>query len=400
MNILVVEDDPMQLRIITRILNKINNIKVTGFDNVSDCLFEMAVLDEPFILMTDIQLPERSGVSLIKELNQNVNLKGLVIISALDIQILESIALLAQKVGVDAVKVLPKPFDINEIERFVISVEDSLLASKGVALNNNSPIFSVEELTLSLLDDEYQPYFQPQVNVESGQVKGLELLGRLYTNKKLYGPGAFIPQLIDSNNITAYTLAILRKGIKLLQAYGLDHLKLSINVDYQSLSEADFAYKVNLLLEELNFPEANLVIEVTETSSDLGVNVTANLAEFRVNDIKISIDDFGMGYSGLNELLSLPFSELKIDKQQIDVIETSPKAYSIVNLLCSLSHSLNLNSVAEGVETIEQVELLKKMGVKTFQGYFFSKPVPIYDLDSAIENIEDMTAKKTKVSLI
>lgn len=389
MKVLIVDDNPFQLAIVKKMLTGLFDKEALCFSNVDECLFEMAVLDEPYILISDILIPKKSGISLIKELPRFKNLQALIILSSLETELLNSIARLARQLNIPQVLLLKKPTTRAELTETLDNLLIKMKKKKRDDVVSTSPQLSSYSLIESIIDDEFQPYFQPQIHAQTREVIGVELLGRLQRNRKFYLPNSFLPTLVKTKRITQYTFAIVEKGIKLLQTYSLNHLKLTINIDFESLKETDFVDGMLRLLKRLKFPTHKLVVEITEAHTDLSANILINLAELRIHNISISINVLSIEHSNFNTLLSLSFSELKIDRDLIARLRPNSKAYYILNILTTMTKKLNFSIVATGIETIEQEHLLTQLGVDILQGYLYKEPIPIHELADTIMLIEN-----------
>jgi EAL domain-containing protein (putative c-di-GMP-specific phosphodiesterase class I)/CheY-like chemotaxis protein len=387
MKVFIVEDDTFQLALLKKGSKNIKQAEVSLFTNISDCMCEISITNEPFVLVSDINMPEETGVSLITKLKSYPNVQGLLIVSGVERDILDTLCTMASIIGIPLIRSIQKPtvltlFRKNLIEMMLL-IHERLNDKKSNAKRD----FSLNELLLYFLEGNYQPYFQPQMCSKSLKMIGVEMLSRLHLDGKIYTPDYFIDKLIKGNQITFYTLHLLEKSIRLLKAYNLHHIPLSFNVDYTSLQESGFCFKIKAIIDKYDFAPEKLVVEITENESDITVTLMSNLAELRIMGINLSADDFGMGKSGLNELLNLPFNELKIDQSLVKDFDNNPKSLNILRSIISLGQSLDIKIVAEGVETQSQLAELTRLGVDKLQGYLFSKPVPIYELENNIKLI-------------
>lgn len=393
MLIYILEDDLVQQVLLKRTLSKNSAFKLKSFTNVNDCLFEIAANIEPFILITDISMPKRNGISLIKELARYEHIHALLIVSGVESEVLDALFLMAKQAGIKNVKVLEKPVNLGVINNHISDVRQQFLVdsffSKKPIVNDHVNELCTNVLHIALIERKFQAYFQPQINTATKKVRGVELLGRLKLNNIFYTPDKFILKLINEGLISQYTLLILDDAIKMLQKNKLDHLILSINVEYQSLIEPNFFKAIQEVLQRNNFSVNNLIVEVTENESNLNLNVISNLSELRLLGIAIAIDDFGQGHAGINELFTLPFTELKVDKKFMPVLNQNKKSEKMVKAICALAKVLNLNTVVEGIETFEQAEFFHSLNVECQQGFYYGKAVPIESLNDLICEIED-----------
>jgi diguanylate cyclase (GGDEF)-like protein len=256
-------------------------------------------------------------------------------------------------------------------------------AYKRVTLEN--------KLRIAIKEDEFIVYYQPQIDIENNSVIGVEALVRWQPkDSNMIPPNLFIPLAEESGLIVPLDRLIMQKAIKDfcdLKTKGLDPQKLSLNLSIKQLEESDFIDFIKSVIKEnenvLNFLE----LEVTETqimkNSQNSINI---LNELQNLGIKISIDDFGTGYSSLAYLKKLPIYKLKIDKSFIDGIIIDNDDTVLTKTIIDLSKNLNLDVIAEGVETEEQKEFLRNNGCTKVQGYFYSKPLSKEDLAIFLSN--------------
>ncbi|MDG1733898.1 MAG: EAL domain-containing response regulator [Thalassotalea sp.] len=383
MKIILLEDDVLQNEILRTALAKYPNASVCSFTSTDECLIELSVTDEPFIFVTDINIKQESIVNLIPSLSHFGNIKGVVLLSALQPEVLESVRLLIELIGIEATFSLPKPTNENDLHNALKSIEGHSLRETNCERELSK--FSELHVQELLLDDKFQPYFQPQVSSKIGITDGVEVLGRVMVDGMIYGPERFIEPLINLGLITEYTYYILERSLKLLSKRDNHDLTVSINAEYCSLQQPDFSEKVIEIVDRHRFPRDKLIIEMTENHSHVSPAVLSNLANLRICNIDLSIDNFGAGHSGLTELINFPFNELKIDRIQVNSITQSIKSHNIVQAIITMAKVLNLKCVAEGVETTEQAHILHELGVDKFQGYYFAKPVPFYELEKTLD---------------
>ncbi len=224
-------------------------------------------------------------------------------------------------------------------------------------------------------------FYQPQVDIHTGKIIGAESLVRwLDPERGLIPPSSFIPVaevcgLI--HEIGEFVLAeTCRQGQQWL-AEGLPRLTLAVNVSPQQFKRHDMHKMVTDVLRQSGFPAYALELELTESAlMDNEGSVVNTLNELRGLGIRLAIDDFGTGYSSLAYLKRFPLDVLKIDKKFIDDIPDSKDDMAIANAIIGLAHTLGFKVLAEGVETVEQLEFLQQQQCDHYQGYYFSPPVP------------------------
>lgn len=392
MKILIVEDDIVQRAFLNAVCKKIKGVEVVSFDCMDDCIFEIAVTEESVIVITDIIMPKKTGVSLIINLQRFSNVKGLIIISGAEIELLNTLFSMALNIGIPFVKQHHKPIATSVVKKTLTEMMFAINFSakfKDVV----SEKYCKNTLSAFLMDNNFQPYFQLKICTKTLEVKGLEILSRLHINNRVCEPNNFKEELKSYNLITEYTYQILSKGISLLNSYNIRNIQLSINTECSCLQQPNFHIRIKEIIEKHNFPAEKLTLELTESESNISINLMANSIELRLMGVQLSVDNFGMGKSGLNEILNIPFKELKINQKLVSDFLTTPKSYHLIKAMVFMAKSLELVTVAEGVETFEQAIKLELLGVDLFQGFLFAKPVPIYELETVFEEVSKMKEK-------
>ena len=245
-----------------------------------------------------------------------------------------------------------------------------------------------ESLTAAIFNAELSLLYQPQVN-SKGVIVGVEALLR-WCNPQLghVSPEIFIPIAEDLNIMHPLGKFVIETALTdfvQLQEKLQFHCSLSINVSAQQFLQQDF---LSSLLESYAChasPYLELIVEITE--SVFIENIDQLLATFnvlRAHSIGLSLDDFGTGFSSLSMLKSLPIDELKVDKCFVDNIVTSKKEQSVLSKIVEIANTLNLKVVIEGVETADQLAILETINYDIVQGYYYSKPLKIDELEKFI----------------
>lgn len=236
----------------------------------------------------------------------------------------------------------------------------------------------LSDLYRALEKEEFEVYFQPYFGVEK-KILGMEALIRWnHPHSGVLSPASFLGIAEETGFILEIEKWVLTQSIhkvKQLHLSGLTELRLSVNISAQQFENPNFPEMVHNLLHQLSFTPENLTLEITERFLIKEDNIEV-INRLKKLGIRISIDDFGVSYSSLQYLKDLTIDELKIDRSFICNIETDRNSQKIVETIISLGHHLNLNIVAEGVETEQQFQLLKKLKCDIVQGYLFSKPLP------------------------
>jgi diguanylate cyclase (GGDEF)-like protein len=238
----------------------------------------------------------------------------------------------------------------------------------------------MSELKGAIEDGQLSLYFQPKLNIASRTLLGVECLVRwIHPQHGFIAPDEFIPLAEQTGNICALTRWVIRTAlaqIHVWQSEGLQ-LKTAVNISALDLLNPDFAAFITSQLREHQVEPASLVVEITESAvmSDPTLAMQ-QLEELRRLGVKLSIDDYGTGYSSMAQLKRLPVHELKIDKSFVSDLLSNPDDEIIVRSTIELAHNMGLKVVAEGVETQAVLEQLDRLGCDIAQGYLLSKPLP------------------------
>lgn len=236
------------------------------------------------------------------------------------------------------------------------------------------------DLQTALNENQFELYYQPQVDI-SGNIVGVEALIRWnHPEKGFIMPSDFIPIAEETGSIIKIGEWVIKTACrhnKLWQEMGLPQIPVSVNLSAKQFQQANLQKVIFDSLAEANLDPKWLTVEITETAAMSNADYTTNvLNELKSKGIKVSLDDFGMGYSSMIYLKRFPVDMLKIDRSFISDISNNSDGAYIAKAILGLGHNLKLKVVAEGVETNEQLEFLKEEKCNHVQGFLFSKPMP------------------------
>jgi len=229
---------------------------------------------------------------------------------------------------------------------------------------------------------ELRLYFQPEIDLRSGAIVGVEALLRWQRPGELVMPGGFIGVAEDTGLIVPIGDWVLNEGLRQLDRWQTDaaiaeNPWMSVNVSVRQLADPEFIPSVAAAISDYGNDASRLLLEVTESvvldDTDAGLTV---LAALRSLGVAIGIDDFGTGYASLSYLRRFPASVVKVDRSFIADVATDDRTHSIVEAVVTMSHALGMATVAEGIETAEQLEVVRQLGFDIGQGYYFARPAP------------------------
>ncbi|WP_026669404.1 GGDEF domain-containing phosphodiesterase [Butyrivibrio sp. AE3006] len=234
----------------------------------------------------------------------------------------------------------------------------------------------------ALRDEEFKVYYQPKIAVETGELMGAEALCRWFRNGRIVPPMEFIPILemnMDICKLDFYMLEHACMDIRKWLDEGKRVVRVSVNLSRKHMADPDITQHILDIIDRHNVPHEYIEIELTETNADVEFTYLKRMvSDLQEVGIFTSVDDFGMGYSSLNLIKEIPWNVLKVDKcflPEDDEDERSIRSIMFRHVI-SLANDMGFESIAEGVETEQQLKFLKETGCVLAQGYFFDKPLP------------------------
>jgi diguanylate cyclase (GGDEF)-like protein len=306
------------------------------------------------------------------------------------------------------------PNDGNNAETLIKNADIAMYRAKDLGRNNyqfftqdlNDKAAECMQMILllrkAIAQDEFTLHYQPKVDLQSNIIVGLEALLR-WNNNTLGNvpPDKFIPVAEEAGlivKIGEWALKTACKQMVTWQQSGIGEILMSVNVSARQFQEDNFVEKIKITLLKTGLKANSLELELTENILMDGSEKTINtLNTIKSLGIELSIDDFGTGYSNLSYLHTLPVDTLKIDKAFIDAITSNTEKAPIVDTIIQFAKNLNLKVVAEGVETIEQVNYLKKQDCDQIQGYIYSKPLTVDEATTLFAAGKKLTTKHLKL---
>jgi EAL domain-containing protein (putative c-di-GMP-specific phosphodiesterase class I) len=226
--------------------------------------------------------------------------------------------------------------------------------------------------------------YQPKVHIQSGEITGVETLARWkHPERGVLGPGAFIPLAERTDKIDALTNQIYRKAVQQTSDWMLDgiNLRTSVNFSINSFSDPGFSDFIISTTEEVGVNPTQLILEVTETQvMKNAVDCLEIMMRMRLKKFGLSIDDFGTGNSSMTQLKTIPFTELKVDREFVHGAANNSGAQAILEASVALAKNLQMEIVCEGAETREDWDLVEQLGCDYVQGFYCARPMPNEEL--------------------
>lgn len=258
-------------------------------------------------------------------------------------------------------------------------------------LKERNRIKTLESIFPKALEkEEFKVYYQPKVLLKDYKLAGAEALCRWVRDGKLVPPGEFIPILEQSQAICTldfYMIEHVCMDIRRWLDEGRQVVKVSVNLSRRHLGDMDLLNHILSIVDKYQVPHEYIEIELTETTTDIDFNDLKQIV-FGLRDagIHTSVDDFGVGYSSLNLIRQVPWNVLKIDKSFLpDGDQTDEQRYVMLKYLIAMFQDMGFECIVEGVETVEQVKLLKENNCYLAQGYYFDRPLPVVEFETRLD---------------
>lgn len=329
----------------------------------------------PSHIILDLVMPEIDGIDILRRLATARCTAGIIITSGVGPRVLDAARRLAQQQGLNLLGVLPKPFNAAELRGLLTA--DAKAARLVSSTKTEPQEIGDGVLRRALADGELSVVFQPKIACASGAPVGFEALAQwCQPDGRRIPTASFVALAERSDLIGSLTENVVDLALSWLGNGVPEALSLAINFSPLSLDDMDTVARLVARCEAHGIPAQRLVLEMTESAAMRDPIATLGvLTRLRVRGFRVSIDDFGIGYSSIAHLARLPFSEIKIDRSFVRGIMSNAENRIIARAMVSLGHSLGLTVAAEGVEDAATLAFLAEIGCDHAQGYHISPPL-------------------------
>ncbi len=380
MRVLVLDDDPFMLKLMTRMLND------QGFQQVVACISGRVALQEidaegaPDLLFCDLNMPEMDGIEFIRELVSRNFAGQLVLISGVDARVVHTAERLVAAHQIALLGHLTKPFSPAHLAAQIARWTPTSDGEARTARKSYGP----EEVAHAISGGHLVNHYQPKVAVATGALMSVEALARWqHPNDGLVMPDQFIATAEEHALIDALTQQVIAASLNQVgrwRAGGLP-LRVAVNVSMDNLASLAFPDQVASLAQAAGVPPDALTLEITESRVMKDHRAPLEvLTRLRLKGFHLSIDDFGTGHSSLIQLRDMPFERLKVDRGFVHNAHADRTLRAIYDASLGVARQLGMDVVAEGVETRADWDLLRETRCDLAQGYFIGRPMPAEQL--------------------
>jgi EAL domain-containing protein (putative c-di-GMP-specific phosphodiesterase class I) len=340
-----------------------------AFDYFSD-------LAEPVdIIICDLEMPNMDGLELIRHVGEAGAPVSVILTSAMDRSLLSSVEMMTRAYGIDLLGAIEKPATPQKLRK-LIGRHGARRKTAWPSARTGLDIHA-DEIIAAMAQRQFVPYFQPKVELQSGEVVGAEALVRWnHPRHGLLTPGDFLDLIEAGGSMDELTWMMLEESAAACLTWHKRGwpLNVSVNLSLSMLADPAVADRITQTVEKTGLPAHNMTLEITESAAMTDVATgLESLVRLRMRGFGLSIDDYGTGYSSMQQLGRIPFTELKIDKSFVTDCSNRPQHRVMLESSIDMAGKLGLKTVAEGIETRADWNLLKDIGCTIGQGHFMAK---------------------------
>jgi len=386
--IMLLDDDPLMLRLLTRMLNNLGCTQVVACSKGEEALQQLGgPAAAPDLILLDINMPEMDGIEFIRRLADCRYTGYLVMISGESGRVFDSVARLIEAHQLKALGHLHKPVQPDQLAELLRQLKPN--AGVGVPQRAAGPRYSAEEIRAAIAGGQLVNHYHPKVSLASGEFVGAECLVRWqHPRNGLVYPDQFIGLATELGLIGELTRAVLDAALRQTRCWRQEglHVPVAINITMDDLAALDFPDMLQQLASAAAVEPPQIILEVTESQMLQSLRTVLDvLSRLQLKRFRLAIDDFGTGHSSLTQLRDLPFDELKIDRGFVHGAtgDTTRRAICVASI--RMAHQLRMQVVAEGIEDSADWELMRHLGCDIGQGYHIARPMPAASLPGWIK---------------
>ena len=377
----IIDDEPDIGGLIREVVEGIG-LKCQTYSSAADFLDAWGRVAEHDLIILDLMMPKMDGIELMRKLVERGCPQGIILISGSDQSILHSAEVLALAQGLRILKAVAKPIHLSEFSSLILRHAEHMgeHAAKRRSATDIPAEFDAEELEQGVSMGQMVLHYQPQVQISTGRLVGVEALVRWqHPRFGLIFPDRFIPQMEQLGIIENLTREIISTAVERQRVWAREFFPfgMSVNISARDTSSLGLPDQLAVLLTTHQLDPEQLTLEITETALIREqVRSLDMLTRLRLKGVKLSIDDFGTGFSSFLQIYRAPFSELKVDRAFVSRMQNDTEAMTIVEICIQLARKLKMRTVAEGVEDEVALQVLAELGCDMAQGYHIGRPMP------------------------
>jgi len=377
LRVLVLEDHSFQRSVAVNMLKQAGCREVFEASDGAQALAVLQHVGPVDIALCDLQMEGMDGLEFFRRLGASRQVKSIIISSSLSADLRRAVHQIVSLLGLKLLGDVGKPLHPHLLEQLL----NKHLVSPTVEPSPVRHLQSVseEEVCAALAEGQIHSWYQPKFNLHTGQVCGVEVLSRwLHPVRGVLSPAVFLPILEGQGLMDSLLFAQLDQALSLQKEAASRGfcLNMAFNLQAAQLARSELTTSIRGILARHSAFGSGLTFELTESGLlEAPATSLENLVRLRMMGCRLSIDDFGAGFSSLQRLCQLPFSEIKLDAEFVRTLDLEPRCRAVISSTLALGETLGMSVVIEGIETDAQRLQLMSLGCTQGQGYWYAKPM-------------------------
>lgn len=382
LRVLVLEDHTFQRSVAVNMLRSLGCGEVFEASDGAQALDVLNAIGPVDIALCDLQMEGMDGLAFLQRVGASGQVKSIIISSSLSADLRRAVHQIVSLLGLELLGDVGKPLHAQVLAPLLKKYLDSPVTEQWTAASVE--LASEETVRRALVEQQLQAWYQPKFNLQTGEVCGVEVLCRwLHPISGVISPAVFMPVLERCGLMDELLFVQLDQALS-LQQLARHHgfaLNMAFNLQTAQLANGELTSTIKAILARHATPGASLTFELTESGLlEAPATSLESLVRLRMMGCRLSIDDFGAGFSSLQRLCQLPFNEIKLDAEFVRTLEHEPRCRAVISSTLALGDTLGMSVVIEGIETEAQCQQLLALGCTLGQGYWYARPMSGEDL--------------------
>ncbi|MGZ5041248.1 MAG: EAL domain-containing response regulator [Usitatibacter sp.] len=372
---LVVEDHGFQRWALANVLTGLGAHNVLNAPDGQSALEIVDSVDEPLdVIVTDLDMPGMDGVEFIRHIGERRIAASLILASGLERSLVATVESFAKSCGVKVLAAIEKPTTARKLEDALSRYQRP---AAGPPSSRGGRSFSEDEIREGLKNDEFEPFFQAKMRLADSKVVGAEALARWHHPREgLLVSGSFFDSVCGPQLAEKFALMMARKAAQACRDWRSMRLPgtVSVNISPEVIRDLGFSDRLVDAVRAQGLDPKEMTLEVTESAAASN-EALESLSRLRIQGFGLAIDDYGIGYSSMERLTLVAFTELKIDRRFVREAPSQGATRAMLESSLEMARKLGIPAVAEGVETNFELDLLRTLGCEQAQGFLIARPM-------------------------
>lgn len=382
LRVLVLEDHLFQRSMAVSLLKQLGCREVLEASNGSEALAVLQRVGYMDVVVCDLQMEGMDGLAFIQRISAAGQVGAIIISSGLPGDVRLAVRQMGELLGVNMLGDVGKPLLKQTLQPLLeLALREGPVPGEPAT---GQDIATERQMRSAITDQQLEAYYQPKFDLQTGALQGVEVLARWnHPFKGVLSPGVFLPAIERAGLMDALLLALMQQALTLQrQVKGMGvSLDLAFNLQAGQLADAGLTLLIKDILSAYQALGFGITFELTESGLlEVPAVSLENLVRLRMMGCRLSIDDFGAGFSSLQRLCQLPFNEIKLDGEFVRGLLHEPRCRAVIGSTLALGKTLGMSVVVEGIETHEQHRALLELGCSQGQGYWYARPMKGADL--------------------